>query len=159
MDLVRQLGQLFLAAVPTVVLVFLFYFFLRWSFFKPIEHVLAERRARTEGARSAADAARHEAQEKLRAYRAALKNASAQLFTEQDVARRRAVERRDAAVRGARATAQERVRLAKLQQEQEFASARAALVEPSIDLGRQIARSFLTPGAPGSQTPGIVSDR
>ena len=77
MDLVRQLGQLFLAAVPTVVLVFLFYFFLRWSFFKPIEHVLAERRARIEGARRAADASRHEAQEKLRSYRAALKDIAA----------------------------------------------------------------------------------
>jgi F0F1-type ATP synthase membrane subunit b/b' len=159
MDLVRQLGQLFLAAVPTVVLVFLFYFFLRWSFFKPIENVLAERRARIEGARRAADASRHEAQEKLRAYRAALKNASAQLYTEQDAARRQAVERREAAIRAARAAAQERVRVAKRQQEQEFASARAALIEPSIALGRQIARSFLTPNAPGSPTPGVAGER
>ncbi|MGB6198316.1 MAG: hypothetical protein WBF35_02090, partial [Candidatus Acidiferrales bacterium] len=62
MDLVHQLGELFLAALPTVVLVFLFYFFLRWSFFKPIERVLAERRTRTEGARRAADALRQDAQ-------------------------------------------------------------------------------------------------
>ena len=34
-----QLGQLFLAAVPTVIIVFLFYFFLKWSFFGPIERV------------------------------------------------------------------------------------------------------------------------
>jgi F0F1-type ATP synthase membrane subunit b/b' len=159
MDLVRQLGQLFLAAVPTVLLVFLFYFFLRWSFFTPIEHVLAERRARIEGARRAADASRHEAQEKLRVYRAALKNASAQLYTEQDASRRQAVEQREAAIRTARAAAQESVRVAKLQQEREFASARAALVEPSIALGRQIARSFLTPSVPGSQTPGVAGER
>ena len=63
MDLVHQLGQLFLAAVPTVVIVFLFYFFLRWSFFNPISRVLAERRARIEGSRRAAEASRHQAQE------------------------------------------------------------------------------------------------
>ena len=156
MDLVRQLGQLFLAAVPTVVLVFLFYFFLRWSFFKPIEHVLAERHARIEGARRAADTARHEAQEKLRAYRASLKNASAQLYTEQDAARRQAVEQREASVRAARAAAQERVRVAKSQQEREFADARAALEAPSLALGRQIAQSFLAPGAP---RPGAAGQR
>jgi len=150
MELVRQLGQLFLAAVPTVVLVFLFYFFLRWSFFKPIERVLASRRARTEGARREADAARHLAQEKLAAYRAALKNASAQLFVEQDATRRVAIEKREAAVRAARAGAQERVRAAKLEQEREFAAARTALEAPSVALGQQIARSFLSPSTPES---------
>jgi F-type H+-transporting ATPase subunit b len=150
MDLVRQLGQLFLAAVPTVVLVFLFYFFLRWSFFKPIERVLAERRARTEGARRDAETARHQAQEKLAAYRAALKSASGKLFLEQDAARRAAIEKREAAVRAARAAAQERVRAAKLEQEREFAAARTALEAPSVALGQQIARSFLSPSTPDS---------
>ncbi|MGC1186215.1 MAG: ATP synthase F0 subunit B [Candidatus Acidiferrales bacterium] len=153
MDLVHQLGELFLAALPTVVLVFLFYFFLRWSFFKPIERVLAERRTRTEGARRAADAIRQEAQEKLQTYRVALKNAGAQLFTEQETARRHAIEKHEAAVRSARAAAQERVRAAKLEQEREFAAARTALEAPSIALGREIARSFLAPDAPRS--PGL----
>ena len=156
MDLVHQLGQLFLAAVPTVVLVFLFYFFLRWSFFNPIERVLADRRARIEGARRAADASRHEAQEKLRVYRAALKNASSQLFTEQETSRRHAVEQREAAVRTARTAAQERVQLAKKQQEQDFAAARAALEAPALAQGQQIAKSFLAPGAP---EPGAAGQR
>jgi F0F1-type ATP synthase membrane subunit b/b' len=156
MDVVHQLGQLFLAALPTVVMVFLFYFFLRWSFFTPISRILDERRARIEGARRAAEAIHREAQEKLRGYRAALKNASLQLFTEQETARRHAIEQREAAVRAARAAAQERVRAAKLQQEQEFAAARAALEAPSLALGQQIAKTFLSPGAPGS---GIAGQR
>jgi F0F1-type ATP synthase membrane subunit b/b' len=159
MDLARQLGQLFLAAVPTVVLVFLFYFFLRWSFFTPIGNILAERRARIEGARRSAEASRHEAQEKLRAYRTTLKNASAQLFTEQETARRHAVEKREAAVRSARTAAQERVRAAKERQEQEFAAASAALAAPSAALGQQIAKALLAPGAPGSQGPGMAGQR
>ena len=45
----RQLAQLFLAAAPTAIIVFLYYLFLRWSFFGPIERILAERRARIDG--------------------------------------------------------------------------------------------------------------
>jgi len=45
-EIVNQLGELFLAAVPTVIIVFLFYLFMRWSFFQPMERVLSERRKR-----------------------------------------------------------------------------------------------------------------
>jgi F-type H+-transporting ATPase subunit b len=158
MDLVHQLGQLFLAAVPTVVIVFLFYFFLRWSFFNPISRVLAERRARIEGSRRAAEASRHQAQEKLRVYRAAIKEANAKLFTEQETARRHAVEQREAAVRTARAAAQERVRSARQQQDQDFAAARAALEAPSVALGQQIAKSFLA-GPSDAPGPGVAGQR
>src|SRR5438309_1815052 len=49
MDILKQLGDLFLAAVPTAIIVFLFYLFLRWSFFTPIARVVAERARRIEG--------------------------------------------------------------------------------------------------------------
>ena len=58
MEIVNQLGELFLAAVPTVIIVFLFYLFMRWSFFKPMQRVLAERHKRAEGARTEAEASR-----------------------------------------------------------------------------------------------------
>ena len=58
MEILNQLGDLFLAAVPTVIIVFLFYFFMRWSFFKPMERVLAERHKRAQGARVEAEASR-----------------------------------------------------------------------------------------------------
>jgi len=57
-EILNQLGDLFLAAVPTVILVFLFYVFLRWSFFAPIERVLSERHKRAAGARQEAEASR-----------------------------------------------------------------------------------------------------
>ena len=49
--ILNQLGDLFLSAVPTVIIVLLFYFFMRWSFFGPIQRVLSERHKRAEGAR------------------------------------------------------------------------------------------------------------
>ena len=54
MEILHQLGELFLAAVPTVIIVFLFYFFMRWAFFTPIENAMAERSAKIEGARAEA---------------------------------------------------------------------------------------------------------
>ena len=46
----HQLGGLFLQAVPTVLIVLLFYAILRAIFFKPLLQVMAEREARTAGA-------------------------------------------------------------------------------------------------------------
>src|SRR5882762_9527479 len=46
----HQLGELFLQAVPTVLIILLFYFILRAVFFKPLLAVMAERDARTVGA-------------------------------------------------------------------------------------------------------------
>ena len=66
MEIINQLGELFLAAVPTVIIVFLFYLFMSWSFFKPMQRVLAERKKRAEGARTEAEASRVAAHEKLR---------------------------------------------------------------------------------------------
>ena len=82
MEIFNQLGALFLAAVPTVIIVFLFYLFMSWSFFKPMERVLVERRKRAEGARVEAEAIRAAAQEKPRAYNEALKKARVEIFTD-----------------------------------------------------------------------------
>jgi len=50
-DLVRQIGELFLRAVPVALIVLIFYFILRTVFFQPLLKVMAERDARTLGAR------------------------------------------------------------------------------------------------------------
>ena len=73
MEIFHQLGELFLNAVPTVVIVLLFYVFMRWAFFTPILKAMAERRAHIEGARaeaeSAAQAALSHAEEQRQAER------------------------------------------------------------------------------------------
>ena len=54
MEILQQLGELFLEAVPTVITVFLFYLFMRWAFFGPIQKAMAERSAKIAGARAIA---------------------------------------------------------------------------------------------------------
>src|SRR6266568_3135179 len=99
MEILKQLGDLFLAAVPTAVFVFLFYLFLRWSFFGPIEGVVRERGRRIEGARREAEELRKTAREKSHAYQDALRKARAELFREQEAARRAALDERGASMR------------------------------------------------------------
>src|ERR1700756_1552110 len=57
MAIVHQLGELFLGAVPTVLLILIFYFLMKSLFFKPLLAVMAERDARSIGAQKAAEAA------------------------------------------------------------------------------------------------------
>src|SRR2546430_17679358 len=71
--IVHQLGELFLQAVPTVLIILLFYFILRAVFFKPLLAVMAERDSRTVGAQKAAEAAQAGAAQKGKQYQEALR--------------------------------------------------------------------------------------
>ncbi len=142
-EILRQLGDLFLQAVPTVLIVFLFYLFLRANFFKPLERVMQERQERTVGAQRAAEAGQAAAQEKVRAYQEALKKARAQVYAEQDVARRKLLEERNAQLREARNRAAEEVHAAKERIQEELAAERQKLDPASSQLAADIARMIL----------------
>lgn len=145
MDLLHQLGDLFLAAVPTAILVFLFYFFLRWSFFGPLLKVLAERQARIEGSRKEAESLATAAQEKQRAYREALRKARAEVFAEQESARRVVLEERGKLIRQARGRAGEEVQAAKARLASEIEAARKTLESSGQQLAEEVARAILEP--------------
>jgi F0F1-type ATP synthase membrane subunit b/b' len=151
-EIVNQLGELFLAAVPTVIIVFLFYLFLRWSFFKPMQRVLSERHQRAEGARIEAEASRVAVHEKLRSYNDALKKARAEIFAEQESERRRTLDERQATITAARAAAQGMLQEAKKGIAAEVEAARAELERSSGALANDIAEAILAgrPSGPGS---------
>ncbi len=156
MEILNQLGELFLEAVPTVILVFLFYLFMRWSFFNPMDRVLSERHKRAEGARQEAESSRAAVQEKLRAYNAAMKKARAELFAEQESARRQVLEERQAAVSAARAAAQKSLLEAKKGVAADIEQARAQLEQSSAGLANEIAEAILAgrPAIPGGSPSG-----
>jgi len=156
-EIVNQLGELFLAAVPTVIIVFLFYFFLRWSFFNPIQRVLSERHKRAEGARAEAEASRTAAHEKQRVYNETLKKARAEVFTAQESLRRRALDERQATINNARASAQAALQEAKKGIEADVKAARTELERSSEILAKDIAEAILAglaSGPGGSQGKG-----
>lgn len=143
MDILHQLGELFLEAAPTVVLVFLFYLFTRWSFFKPIQKAMNERAALIEGARTEATQFEAEAKQELDTYNQRLGDARRQIFSEQEQARNSVLEERARLLKAMRARTQEEVAAAKQRIAVEFATAQRELESQVPELATQIARSIV----------------
>ena len=147
MDLGQQLLDLFLGALPTVIIVFFLFFFLRWAFWGPLERALAERQAATEGARKQAEQVIAKANEKMRQYEDALRQARAEVYHQQEASRQQAVEERTDIVREARERANDSIRQAKLEIARDVDEAKKALEAESERLAEEIARSLLAPPA------------
>lgn len=143
MGILQQLGQLFLAAVPSAVIVVLFYFFLRWSFFTPIAKVMTERKARMAGALHDAESLRAAAEEKRRARQESLRKARAQIFAEQEAARRVALDARGAAIQQARGRANEQIQAARDRIAAELEAARGDVAAAANQLAEEIVRAIL----------------
>jgi F-type H+-transporting ATPase subunit b len=147
-----QLGELFLQAVPTVLIILLFYFILRSIFFKPLLQVMAERDSRTAGARKAAEGAQAAAAEKVRQYQEALKHARGQVYAEQEAARKKLLDERAAQLKEARLHGSAEISAAKERVDAELAAARREIEASAAQLAAEIARRILQapprPGAP-----------
>jgi len=145
MDIVHQLGELFLGALPTVVLILIFYFILKSLFFKPLLAVMAEREARSFGAQKAAETAQAAAAEKVKQYQDALRQARAQVYAEQEGARKKLLDERATQLKEARTKSAAEVGAAKERIAAELAAARRDL-EPSVaQLASEIASRVLQP--------------
>jgi F-type H+-transporting ATPase subunit b len=151
----HQLGELFLGAAPTILIILLFYFILRAVFFKPLLQVMAERDARTVGAQKASEAAQAAAAEKVKQYQEALKQARGQVYAEQEVARKKLLDERAAQLKEARGKAAAEVGAAKERVAGELAAARRDVESTVAQLSAEIARRILQapprPGAPARE--------
>ena len=142
-EIVQQLGELFLQAVPTVLIVLAFYLILRSLFFRPLLQVMAERETRTVGARRAAEAAQAAAAEKLKQYQEALKQARAQVYTEQEAARKKLLDERAAFIKEARTKATTQVAEAKARIAEELLAAVREVEATVLQLSEEIVRRIL----------------
>ncbi len=153
--IVHQLGELFLQAAPTVLIIFLFYFILRAIFFKPLLAVMAERDARTVGAQKASEAAQAAAAEKVKQYQEALRQARGQVYAEQEAARKKLLDERAARIKEARAKAADEVSATKTRISAELAAARRDVESTVAQLSAEIASRILQapprPGAPARE--------
>jgi F0F1-type ATP synthase membrane subunit b/b' len=149
-EIVHQLGELFLQAVPTVLIILLFYFILREIFFKPLLAAMAERDALTVGAQEAAQVAQARAFEKAKQYQDALKQARAEVYAEQEAVRKKVLDERAAVIKEARAAAAAQVASAKERIAAEVAVARREIETTVAQLSAEIARRILeSPRRPG----------
>jgi F-type H+-transporting ATPase subunit b len=152
MSIVHQLGGLFLGAVPTVLLILIFYFILRVLFFKPLLAVMAERDARSIGAQKAAEAAEKAAADKQKQYQDALKQVRMKLYAEQEAERKKLLDERAALLKDARAKSAAEVRNAKQRVANELLTARRDVENSIPGLAAEIAYRILqTPASPSRE--------
>lgn len=146
----RQLGELLLGAVPTVILLALLYAIYSSVVHKPLQRVLEERRSKTEGAveKSRADIAAAEA--RTSEYEQRLREARATVFHAQEIRRKVALEARTAALNQARTKAQAQVQAAKADIQNDSDAAQGGLQAEAQTLATEIMRRVLEPaGAAG----------
>src|SRR5712691_5720993 len=153
--IVHQLGELFLQAVPTVLIILLFYFILRVLFFKPLLAVMAERDSRTVGAQKASEAAQAAAGEKVKQYQEALRQARGQVYAEQEATRKKLLDERAAQIKEARMRASGEVNAEKARVTAELAAARrdveANVAQLSAEIVSRILEAPPRPGTPARE--------
>ena len=138
-ETLHALGGILLKAVPTFLLVIGLHFFLKYSFFGPLERVLKARFEATEGARQRAAETVARAEEKTKEYEAALRAARAEIYQAQEQLHQRLEAERKSEVQVARAGAEESIRQAKVLLAADVAQAKKELEQQSEILAAQIA--------------------
>ena len=141
----RQLGELLLGAVPTVLLLAILYILYTFLVHRPLTAVLAERRNRTQGAMEKARADIAAAEARTADYEQRLREARQKIFKNQEARRQLETQARNQAVQEARARAQEQVKQARAAIEEDKQKAISGLQTDAARLATEIVRTVLRP--------------
>jgi F-type H+-transporting ATPase subunit b len=150
----RQLGELLLGAVPTVILLASLYILYTFIVYRPLTAVLAERRRRTQGAMEKARADIAAAEARTADYEQRVREARLKVFKNQEARRQQATQLRNQAVQEARTRAQEQVKLAQTRIEEDKQQAISKLQSDAARLATEIVRAVLRPMASPTQVGG-----
>jgi F-type H+-transporting ATPase subunit b len=145
-QILNQLGELVLGSVPTMVLFILLVIAYGVLVRRPLDKVLAERRARTSGAVEQARGAIAAAEAETSVYEDRLRAAKNEIFQARDQKLKQWTAERDAVLEQVRQAAQEQVRAARQEIEQAAASARMQIEGLSSELSAQILKAVLPAG-------------
>ncbi len=145
-QILNELGGLVLGSVPTMILFILLVAAYGLLVRRPLDRVLAERRARTSGAVERARAAIAKAEAETTAYEEKLRAAKAEIFQARDLKLKQWNAERDAALAQVRQHTQERVRGARQEIEQSAHDARLQIVGLSDDLSSRVLKAVLPAG-------------
>ena len=146
MDLIlKQLGELLLGSIPTIVFLLLLFVIYTFLVHRPLTAVLAERRSKTEGAVEKARADLAAAEARAAEYEQRLREARLVVYRAQEVRRAEAQKHRAKMTAEARASAQRLVDEARANIERDKVSAQTALQGESGRLATEIIRAVLQP--------------
>ena len=150
-EILDQLGNLFLGAVPTVVLFIVLVLAYQTLVQGPLSAILKERRARTEGATEAAQKAIADAEAKAAEYAEKLRQARADAFKAREQRVKQLNAERDAALDAARKSAGEKVSRAKGEIDSEADAARKSIETAAPELASQVIRAVVPVAAGGAR--------
>lgn len=142
-EILHQLSQLLLRAVPTFLLVIVLHFYLKFMFFRPLGKVLKQRYEATEGARKLAEESLQRASEKTAQYEAAMRAARASVYQAQEQIHKELQEREAAQLAEARKKGEALIQEARTALAQDVESAKAALGRDAEALANQITDAVL----------------
>ncbi len=151
-EILGQLGELLLSAVPTAVLLLILYASYHFIVHKPLEKMLAERHERTEGAVQKARADIAAAEAKTAEYEQRLREAKLALFRSQESRRAQAQQVRTKMIAGARSTAEAKVVSARSAIQQDADTAKKTLQGESERLAAEIIGVLMRPAAAVSKS-------
>jgi F-type H+-transporting ATPase subunit b len=152
MDLIlKQLGELLLGAIPTIVLLLTLYALYHVLVHVPLQKVLAERHARTEGAVQKARADIAAAEARTAEYEQKLRDARTAIYKTQEERRKQADQARAHAISEARNRAEAKVAEARKGIQTEAATAQANLRTEAERLANEIVSALLRPAGVGTR--------
>lgn len=150
-EILNQLGGLILGSIPTIVLFLLLVAAYGLLVRRPLDAVLAERRARTTGAVEQARGAISAAEAETAVFEDKLRAAKSEIFKTRDEHLKRWNTERDQALEQARAMTQQRVQVARQTLEQSASAARQQIEGMSGELSTQILKAVLPAGVAGTE--------
>lgn len=150
-ETLRQVGELLLGAIPTIIFMVLLWGIYAVLVHQPLVKVLAERRSKTEGAIEKARADIAAAEARTADYEQRLREARMAIFKSQEARRQQAMRARAEAAAAARSKAQAQVGQARAALEQDKLSAQSSLQGESARLAGEIIRTVLR--IPPAQAP------
>lgn len=145
-ELLRQLGDLALGAIPTLILFIILVLAYRLILFAPLMRIRAERRERTAGALEKSRQAIANAEVRAQEYAAKLQAARADLLRRREQRIQQWNAERDRAIAAVRVAAQEKVRTAQLALETQSADARKQIEASAGELAAQVMAAVLPAG-------------
>jgi F-type H+-transporting ATPase subunit b len=148
-EILQQIGALLLGAVPTILLFVVLVIAYQVLVQGPMTRVLAERRARTEGAVEKAQKAISDADAKAGEYADKLRQARAEIFKMREQKAKQRNAERETALDAARKAAGAKVNDARAEIDAEADHARQSIQSSSGELANQVVRAVL-PLAAGS---------
>jgi F-type H+-transporting ATPase subunit b len=150
-QILNQLGGLILGSIPTIIffitLVVAYGFLVR----RPLDRVLAERRARTTGAVEQARGAILAAEAETAVFEDKLRAAKREIYEARDKKLKQWAAEREQALAGAKAQTAEKVNVAKQALDQSAIAAKQQIEGMSGELSAQILKAVLPAGVSGTE--------